>query len=100
MNNLEAFRGTLAAEQATGCRGASGYYDFAMKKGYKHVEVYDWSSSAGDWTFLISKDDKKWQFLFQTNNYPRPGFSYEISKEVFFGSFDAVLRQITELYPA
>lgn len=82
------------AEQATGCRGAGGYSDFARENGYTHVEVLNWSSSAGDWSFLISKDGQEWRILFQTNNYPRPGFSYEISDEVYYGTFADVCDQV------
>ena len=88
----------IIAEQFTGCRGAGNYQDYARSKGYKFVEVLDWSSSAGDWQFIISKDNEIWQILSQSNNHPNPGFSYEISEEEFFGSAEEVLKQITDMY--
>ena len=78
------------AEQSTGCRGAGGYHDFAVQNGYNQVEVLNWTSSAGDWEFLISKDGQEWRILSQTNNWPRLGFSYEISEEVYHGTFAEV----------
>ena len=86
------------SEQATGCMGAGGYTQFAKKHGYTHIEVLDWSSSAGDWSFLVSKDSQEWRVLSQTNNYPRRGFSYEISDEVFYGNADEALESVEELY--
>ena len=86
------------AEQATGCKGAGDYQDYAHSKGYKYVKVLNWMSSAGDWEFIISKDGERWQILSQTNNYPKPGFSYEISDEEFYGSAEDVLQQITDMY--
>ena len=83
------------AEQATGCQGAGNYEDYAMNKGYDYIEVLDWSSSAGDWSFIISKNGKDWRILFQTNNYPAFGFSYEISDEVFHGSVEEVLTGLS-----
>jgi len=32
-------------EQATGCFGADGYREYAKKKGYKYIDVWNWSSS-------------------------------------------------------
>ena len=86
-------------EQATGCRGAGDYKNYAHSKGYKFVEVLNWMSSAGDWEFIISKDGERWQILSQTNNFPKSaGFSYEISEEEFFGTKEDVLQQITDMY--
>lgn len=92
--------GVMAAEQATGCRGAGSYLSFAHDRDYKHVEVLNWSSSAGDWTFLISKDGKEWRILQQVNNYPRgPGFSHYIDMdETFHGCVNNVVQQVIDKY--
>lgn len=84
--------------QATGVKEAGNYREYAEKHGYKFIEVLNWSSSAGDWEFIISKDGKEWQILSQTNNFPRAGFSYHIDSELFYGTADEVLKQIVEMY--
>jgi hypothetical protein len=88
--------GYMAAESATGCIGANSYMDYAEELGYKHIEVLDWSSSAGDWQFVASRDGLRWYILCQENNYPRPGFSHSISEESWYGTADEVLAQIWE----
>lgn len=80
------------AEQMTGCDGAGSWLEFAQKNGYIHVETLNWSSSAGDWQFIVSKDGKHWQILDQTNNYPRPGFSHEVDNLLFDGTKDEALE--------
>ena len=84
-------------EQATGCAGANGYRDWARERGYNKVEVYDWTSSAGDWVFLVSRDGFEWRLLFQTNNWPRAGFSYALSEQIFFGSFEEVCDEVATI---
>lgn len=91
---LTQLAGAITAVEATGCAGAGGYVEYAHQRGYQHVEVYDWTSSAGDWVFLISKDGQEWQLLFQTNNYPRPGFSWSISGETYYGTAEEVADMI------
>ncbi len=98
-NTLVAGFAASVAEQATGCRGAGSYLDFAKEHGFEYVEVVDWSSSAGDWCFAVSKDGHEWQLLYQTNNYPRPGFSHQVVEEVaFFGDAEEALAQIYEYW--
>lgn len=75
----------IASEDATGCAGAGDYLQYAHQYGYKHVETLDWTSSAGDCTFLVSKDGNEWHMLTQTNNYPRYGFTWEIDEKPNFG---------------
>lgn len=86
--------------QATGCRGADSYKDYAQAHGYTHIEVLNWGSSAGDWQFLVSKDGFTWHILFQENNYPRPGFSHSIQTEPeFYGQdIEDVLKLVEECY--
>jgi len=94
------------AEQATGCGGAGDYATYAESKGYNLCEVLNWSSSAGDWQFVVSKDGKTWYILDQVNNYPRSGFTRTISdgvdnpdwRESYEGSLDDVYKQIEAMY--
>lgn len=81
-------------EEATGLRNANSYKDYAKSRGYKHIEVLNWSSSAGDWDFFISKDGNEWRILSQTNNYPYSGFTHEIGEDSFFGTFEEVLEEV------
>ncbi len=69
------------AEQATGVLGAGDYKLYALSQGYPHIKVIDWTSSAGDWTFIVSKDGQTWFPMYQMNRYPRPGFSRYIDEE-------------------
>ena len=85
-------------EQATGCPTADSYKNYAQEQGFNYLEVLDWTSSAGDWSFLVSKNEKHWQVLYQTNNYPRRGFSHQLSKEVYEGTAKEVLQLMSELY--
>jgi len=98
MNTVNMIQANSVAEQATGCPSAGSYQDYAEEKGFDYVEVLDWTSSAGDWSFLVSKDKKNWQILSQTNNWPRCGFSYQIGEEVYKGTAEEVLQLISELY--
>lgn len=84
------------AEQATGCRGAGSYAQYAEQRGFTHIEVLNWGSSAGDWEFLVSKDGEVWYILSQENNYPRLGFSHHIDMETpYVGSFEEVHDHFT-----
>lgn len=91
---LCAYQGLGSA--MTGCVGADNYLDAARNAGYTHIEVLDWTSSAGDWSFIVSKDGRIWQVMWQTNNYPRPGFSYEFGEEVFEGTKEEALAYFSE----
>jgi len=82
-------------EEATGCLGASGYKAFAREKGFTYCEVLDWTSSAGDWCFLVATNKRgPWRILWQTNNYPRPGFSHTLDDREWWGTLRSVYRQI------
>ena len=94
---LDNFITVKVAEQATGCRGAGGYIGFAHANGYPYVEALDMTSSAGDWAFLISKDGYTWRLMWQVNNWPRRGFSYEVDTAMaFYGTAEEALQQAYE----
>lgn len=90
----------VIAEQATGCRGAGNYAIWAEQQGYPHCAVVDWTSSAGDWCFLVSEDGQLWFMMFQTNNYPQgPGFTRTIdTDQMFEGTEQEVLEQVSNCY--
>jgi hypothetical protein len=90
--------GQSVEETATGCVGADSYKGFAARNGYGHLEVLNWTSSAGDWQFIVSKDGKRWRVLFQENNYPRPGFSHTLSDEEYEGTAEEVFRILEQEY--
>lgn len=81
-------------EQATGCLGAGDYYKWAEQQGYTHCAAVDWSSSAGDWSFIVSKDGYEWFPMYQSNNFPRHGFTRSIDEtRRYFGSEQEALEQ-------
>lgn len=87
----------VIAEQATGLHDAGGYRQFAEENGYPYCSVIDWTSSAGDWTFIVSRDGKEWVFMSQENNYPRgPGFIRQIQDDLldprFYGDEDEAME--------
>lgn len=55
--------------------GAGSYRKVFQALNYTEVELLESSSSAGDWTFMAF-DGCYWDVVFQTNRYPRHGFSY------------------------
>lgn len=89
----------VVAEQSTGCQGAGGYMAFAKEQGYGFIEVLDWTSSAGDWTFIVSKDGAKWFIMCQENNWPGAGFTRMIDLDKWFiGTAENVLELIYEMW--
>ena len=98
MKTSDIFIGTDAEVSAAGCNTAGSYREFARQQGCTHIEVLNWSSSAGGWEFIVSKDGVEWQILCQTNNYPRSGFSHTLTEDIFYGTAEEVFRQIEEIY--
>lgn len=82
-------------DQATGVLGAGNFRKVFERMGYKQVDVLDWSSTAGDWSFIVSADGTTWHLATQENMYPHIGFKYNIDRnEVYYGSADQVIEQI------
>ena len=81
-------------EQATGCIGAGDYRQWAQEQGYQYCEVLDWTSSAGDWTFIVSEDGNCWYVMWQENNWPRVGFTREVGSIPFYGTLKEVIEAI------
>jgi hypothetical protein len=87
----------VAAEQATGCSGAGDYRIWAQQQGYEHLEVVDWTSSAGDWSFIVSQDGETWFLMMQENAHPCRGFNRTIYRDQSWeGTAEEVLQQISE----
>jgi len=74
--------------------GASSYNKLLTSLGYKKVEVVDWSSSAGDWTFGAF-DGESWYVVSQSNRYPYHGFRYSINRDEPFDSFEQLCNFAT-----
>ncbi len=55
--------------------GAGSFREVLKRLGYKKVDVYEWCSSAGDWTFRI-----KGHYVSQENRYPYHGFKYGLAQ--------------------
>jgi hypothetical protein len=72
----------LMAEQFTGCLGAGDYQLWAKKHGYPRVAAVDWTSSSGDWEFLVSRDGWAWHPMTQTNNHPEAGFTRQVNTRI------------------
>lgn len=86
-------------EQATGCLNTGGFRDWARQQGFKFCEVFDWTSSAGDWSFIVSRDGDTWYVMTQENNWPRSGFTRNIDKtRPFTGAPAEVFYQLFLLY--
>lgn len=83
---------------AKGDRDTRNYDSWAKDLGFSKVKVFDWTSSAGDWVFIVSKDGIHWHPMFQENNHPRWGYTRRIYVGcVFEGTADDVLEEISEL---
>lgn len=58
--------------------GAGNYREVFVVLGVDVIEVNDWTSSAGDWSFGVKIYDK-WYMATQENRYPCIGFKYLLS---------------------
>jgi len=80
----------------------TSYKEFASQQGFTQVEVLDWTSSSGDWDFVVSKDGTSWFLLTQrTDNIGNKEWSidldrcYEGTAEQAIGAFFS--EQVFEL---
>lgn len=96
---LNEYVGESFADQATGCAGAGDYRTWAASQGFKHCAVLNWTSSAGDWEFIVSRDGEEWFLMCQTNNWPRAGFTRSVDESLpFYGTAEHVLEQVANFY--
>lgn len=77
--------------------GAGSYHEFFASLGLTEIRVVQDSSSGGDWTFAI-KDGLggMWYPAFQTNRYPRQGFSYSINFDEPFDTFERLVEFVSQ----
>lgn len=61
--------------------GAGSYHKVLAALGATKVEVWDHTSSAGDWSFMVELAGT-WFCVSQSNRWPKHGFSYCLSKEL------------------
>jgi len=86
-------------ESATGCIGAGSFREWAKSKGFPFCEVYDWTSSAGDWSLIVSRDGKIWFPMYQENAYPQCGFHRSIDEnQPMEGTPDEVFEYLQALF--
>ena len=57
--------------------GAGSFREVFELAGFQKTEVFEWGSSAGDWSFAVF-DGSFWMPAFQSNRYPRHGFMYSV----------------------
>ena len=77
--------------------GAGNYSGIFTSLGFEEVEVIDWTSSAGDWTFGVKNEDG-WFMAFQENRYPYYGFKYSVSQGYGgFATFEDLCKEIEYL---
>ena len=57
--------------------GSGSYSRVFEMLGFDRVEVKDWTSSAGDWSFRVRRNDV-WYNAHQENRYPYLGFKYYV----------------------
>ena len=95
---VQEYREAIIAVQATGCRGAGSYRQAFREMGYPHLAVMSWSSSAGDWWFLVSEDGETWYNASQENRWPRAGFEYNVDRDTWaVGSEEEAVAVMWEL---
>ena len=74
--------------------GAGNFREVFSALGFEEVEVYDWTSSAGDWSFGV-KNEYVWFAAWQENRYPYNGFRYCISSDVMpCNTFEELVEEI------
>lgn len=75
--------------------GAGSFRRLAERLGFTHVEVVEWSSSAGDWIFIVSRDGHEWWVMTQENRHPFHGFKYSCEqRQGRFGTAEQVLKEV------
>ena len=77
--------------------GSGSFREIFASLGFGEVEVYDWTSSAGDWSFGV-KNEYVWFSAWQENRYPYHGFKYCISSDVMpCNTFEDLCKEIEEM---
>lgn len=80
--------------------GAGNYREvFVDLLGFEELEVIDWTSSAGEWSFGV-KDETGWRVAWQSNRYPYHGYTYGVTTEPMgsgFATFDELVECALQL---
>lgn len=66
--------------------------EYAAKLGYQscdNVKVSD-----DDYTYLISKNGREWQYLFQTSKKPDLGHQFTVGKNVYEGTHAEIMKEL------
>jgi hypothetical protein len=94
VNTEEAQDALLAGEQVeVPNAGAGSFRSFFKSVGCDKVEVWDWTSSAGDWVFGVRDGPEgMWYPAFQSNRYPGHGMSYSIDRGHGFPSWEDLME--------
>jgi hypothetical protein len=78
ISDAQARRLFLTGETIEAPNAGAGSFDGVMARlGIHEHDVVEWSSSAGDWTFVV-RYKKRWFLAGQSNRYPRHGFAYSM----------------------
>lgn len=84
----EARRRLFAGEEVAAPGAGAGSYDAVFTAlGFDRVDVFEWGSSAGDWSFMLH-DKEGWRAGFQENRYPYHGFRYSIARADGLSGYD------------
>ena len=71
-------------------------FDWAEKYGYTFCRDFDTTSSAGDWSCLVSKDGYVWNIMYQENCWPSIGFDRYIETDHFVcGTVEEAIKIFT-----
>lgn len=71
--------------------GAGSYRRFFEAMLFEDCKAMETTSSAGDWTLAV-KDNGTWYAAWQSNRFPRHGFSYSIDRMCSADSFEELCR--------
>ena len=69
------------------------YQDVARELGFQYIEQYNTSSSAGDWSILVSRDREVWYMMHQFSGYR--GYEYTFNERCYYGTFEQVCDLLT-----
>lgn len=74
------------------------YQEWAAKFGYVHCHYFDFTSSAGDWSFIVSKDGYVWNMMYQENRWPGVGYDRYIETADFVcGTLEEAMEFFAEV---
>lgn len=73
--------------------GAGSYARFFQALGFSEVRTVETTSSAGDWMLAVRNNlTGCWHPAWQSNRYPRHGFSYNMEEANSFSSYEELVE--------